>query len=353
MPRSGVNGTYTLPGAQNTQQPVTTIPSAVNNQGWSDVEQTFNTPQPIAYGGTGVATAAAARTALFGVSTTTDNAVARYDGTAGQLQDSAVVVSDLGDITSTSTDAGAASGPNFIMNRASASPAVSDQIGSIVWRGKDSSAADQDYATIVTEITDPTAGTEDARIFLRAVVNGTMTTLVTVATGTSNVLGSWAASDSLSAATYSASGASAGVAVVGNSGGAASVRTSTTSTALQAHMQFSNPNGSIGSITTTGTTTAYNTTSDENLKNNFRDFDSGTIIDRIPVYLYDWNAGGEGYGAKAQQVYKVFPTAVAPGNGLSPHEDGFIPWSMDWSKLGPVMWREIQDLRLRLASAGL
>lgn len=55
MPRSGVNGTYSLPGAQATQVPGTPIPSAVNNQGWSDVEQTFNSVQPIAYGGTGVA----------------------------------------------------------------------------------------------------------------------------------------------------------------------------------------------------------------------------------------------------------------------------------------------------------
>lgn len=52
MPRSGPNGTYTLPGAQATQQPGTPIPSAVNNQGYSDIEQTFNTVQPRAYGGT-------------------------------------------------------------------------------------------------------------------------------------------------------------------------------------------------------------------------------------------------------------------------------------------------------------
>jgi len=64
MPRSGVNGTFTLPGAQATQQPNTTIPSAVNNQGWLDVQQTFNTPQPIAYGGTNATNAADARTNL-------------------------------------------------------------------------------------------------------------------------------------------------------------------------------------------------------------------------------------------------------------------------------------------------
>lgn len=64
MPRSGINGTYTLPGPQATQAPLTPIPSAVNNAGWSDVEQTFNTVQPEAYGGTGASTFAQARTNL-------------------------------------------------------------------------------------------------------------------------------------------------------------------------------------------------------------------------------------------------------------------------------------------------
>lgn len=64
MPRSGVNGTYSLPGAQATQVPGTPIPSAVNNQGWSDVEQTFNTPTPIAYGGTNASNAPDALTNL-------------------------------------------------------------------------------------------------------------------------------------------------------------------------------------------------------------------------------------------------------------------------------------------------
>lgn len=61
MPRSGVNGTYTLPGAQNGATPLQPISSAVNNQGWNDVAQTFNTPTPEAYGGTGASTFAQAR----------------------------------------------------------------------------------------------------------------------------------------------------------------------------------------------------------------------------------------------------------------------------------------------------
>lgn len=65
MPRSGPNGTYTLPGAQDEAQPNTTIQSSINNQGWADIEQTFNTPQPIAYGGTGATDAQGAVSAIF------------------------------------------------------------------------------------------------------------------------------------------------------------------------------------------------------------------------------------------------------------------------------------------------
>lgn len=54
MPRSGPVGTYSLPGAQKTQVPDTPILSGVNNQGYADIEQTFNTIQPVAYGGNGV-----------------------------------------------------------------------------------------------------------------------------------------------------------------------------------------------------------------------------------------------------------------------------------------------------------
>lgn len=53
MPRSGVNGTYSLPPGTTPQQPNTTILSAVHNAAFDDVAQTLNTIQPISYGGTG------------------------------------------------------------------------------------------------------------------------------------------------------------------------------------------------------------------------------------------------------------------------------------------------------------
>lgn len=61
MPRSGVNGTYTLPPNTDNQQPLTTISSSMFNAAMDDVEQTFNSVQPEAYGGTGADNFADAR----------------------------------------------------------------------------------------------------------------------------------------------------------------------------------------------------------------------------------------------------------------------------------------------------
>ncbi len=79
---------------------------------------------PVANGGTNAATAAAARTSLFGVSTTVDNTLARYDGTAGALQTSPIVVSDAGamsgitTLTTTSSIAASAIGVTGIVSGA-------------------------------------------------------------------------------------------------------------------------------------------------------------------------------------------------------------------------------------------
>lgn len=74
-----------------------------------------------------------------------------------------------------STDAGATVGPTLDLYRNSASPAVSDVLGSIDFNGKDSAANKQLYARIVTQVTDPTSTTEDANLIMQAVIAGTLT----------------------------------------------------------------------------------------------------------------------------------------------------------------------------------
>jgi len=78
------------------------------------------------------------------------------------------------DQTITSTDAGAAVGPKLILDRDSASPAVSDVLGAIDFVGEDSGGADETYARIQAEILDPTAATEDGTISFYAVTAGSL-----------------------------------------------------------------------------------------------------------------------------------------------------------------------------------
>ena len=106
-------------------------------------------------------------------------------------------------------------------------------------------------------------------------------------------------------------------------------------------------NGAIqGSITWSGSTTAYNTTSDQRLKKNITDADSASnLIDAIKVRQFDWESDNthQRYGMIAQELYDVAPEAVyAP-------EDPDAMMAVDYSKLVPMLIKEIQSLRSRVA----
>jgi hypothetical protein len=101
----------------------------------------------------------------------------------------------------------------------------------------------------------------------------------------------------------------------------------------------------VGSITVTTSTTAYNTSSDERLKENIVDAPAGNIDD-IRVRSFDWKAdrSHQTYGMVAQELVDVAPEAVTQGNT----EDDL--WSVDYSKLVPMMIKEIQDLKAEVAA---
>jgi hypothetical protein len=102
----------------------------------------------------------------------------------------------------------------------------------------------------------------------------------------------------------------------------------------------------IGSITQSGTTAVlYNTTSDRRLKDNITDADSASdLIDAIKVRQFDWKADGshQRYGMIAQELHEVAPEAVH-----SPADPDDM-MAVDYSKLVPMLVKEIQSLRVRL-----
>ena len=104
---------------------------------------------------------------------------------------------------------------------------------------------------------------------------------------------------------------------------------------------------SIGSITQDGTAAVlYNTSSDVRLKDNIADADSAaSLIDAIQVRKFDWKAGGshQRYGFVAQELLEVAPEAVS--QPVDPDD----MMGVDYSKLVPMLVKEIQSLRARVA----
>jgi len=101
-----------------------------------------------------------------------------------------------------------------------------------------------------------------------------------------------------------------------------------------------------GSVSISGSTTSYNTSSDERLKDNIIDAPiASEDIDAIQVRSFDWKADGEHqkYGMVAQELLEVAPDAVTQGD--TPDD----MMGVDYSKLVPMLIKEIQSLRQRVA----
>jgi hypothetical protein len=111
-------------------------------------------------------------------------------------------------------------------------------------------------------------------------------------------------------------------------------------------LNFRKDGTTVGSISVTASATAYNTSSDQRLKENIADADdAGSKIDAIQVRKYDWKADGshQDYGMIAQELLEVAPEAV------SVPEDSEEMMGVDYSKLVPMLIKEIQSLRNRVA----
>ena len=86
-------------------------------------------------------------------------------------------------VTIKSTEAGASSGPLFDLYRDSTSPAISDSLGAIRFRGEDDGGGDNAYTQIGASILDPAAGAEAGSMNLLTSVAGTLATRVTIRSG--------------------------------------------------------------------------------------------------------------------------------------------------------------------------
>lgn len=100
----------------------------------------------------------------------------------------------------------------------------------------------------------------------------------------------------------------------------------------------------VGSITSNGSTTAFNTSSDYRLKEDLKDYNGLSIINSIKTYDFKWiNEDERNYGVIAHELAEIIPYAVV-GEKDELKEDGKInPQGVDYSKLVPILIKSIQE----------
>ena len=115
-------------------------------------------------------------------------------------------------------------------------------------------------------------------------------------------------------------------------------------TASANQIQFGK-NGAVAGRITTTTTTSYVETSDRRVKSNIADAeDCGAAIDSMQVRKFDWTESGEHhpFGMIAQELLEIAPIAV------DVPDDPSEMMGVDYSKLVPMLVKEIQALRTRV-----
>jgi hypothetical protein len=96
----------------------------------------------------------------------------------------------------------------------------------------------------------------------------------------------------------------------------------------------------IGSISTLGSATSFNTSSDYRLKEDLKDFEGLDMVSKIPVYDFKWKVdNNRGYGVMAHELEEVLPQAVI---GEKDAED---MQGVDYSKIVPILIKSIQELQ--------
>ena len=134
-------------------------------------------------------------------------------------------------------------------------------------------------------------------------------------------------------------------------------------TNTQTHRSYYNPNGSVGTITTNGSATAYNTSSDYRLKENVAtDWDGTTLLKQLKPSKFNFKADSDTtvQGFLAHEVSSIVPEAIsgtkdavytaeeaADGEGTEgqPKYQG-----IDQSKLVPLLVKTIQELEARITA---
>ena len=137
---------------------------------------------------------------------------------------------------------------------------------------------------------------------------------------------------------------------------AASIEIWSTATTSVNAMQFGNSNGLVGTIVTSGSSTAYNTSSDYRLKENVVDLTNAVSrLSQIPVHRFNFISEPSKTvdGFLAHEVQAIVPEAVygdKDATKVDPETGDVVPvyQGIDQSKLVPLLVAAVQELTARI-----
>ena len=123
------------------------------------------------------------------------------------------------------------------------------------------------------------------------------------------------------------------------------INTKRNSTAVAAHMQFANPNGFVGSILTSGSSTSYGTSSDYRLKEQVQPMTGALAkVAALKPCTYKWKVdGSDGEGFIAHELQAVCPDAVTGEKDAVDAEGKPIYQGIDTSFLVATLTAAIQE----------
>jgi len=151
-----------------------------------------------------------------------------------------------------------------------------------------------------------------------------------------------------------------------NTNGGILMRMSSVNTGGNQRVWFVNPNGLVGNITTSGSGTSFNTSSDYRLKENVDyDWDATTRLKQLKPARFNFIADSDTIvdGFLAHEAAEVVPEAVSgvkdammdkdvydkDGN-VTGTESVINPQSIDQAKLVPLLVKTIQELEARITA---
>jgi hypothetical protein len=118
-------------------------------------------------------------------------------------------------------------------------------------------------------------------------------------------------------------------------------------------VSFRNPNGQVGYISVSGTSTNFNTSSDHRLKENVvYDFDATTRLKQLRPARFNFIADADTTvdGFLAHEVQSIVPEAISGTHNEVDDDGNPVYQGIDQSKLVPLLVKTIQELEARIVA---